>query len=94
MTLFKKLILSIFKVISFKFYNKILFLISNLELQKIRANYLNYKNINQAELKVFSQNGEDGIIDFLINQLKIEKPKFVEIGVNSPPFFILQKPSQ
>ena len=32
-------------------------------------------------LKIFSQFGEDGIIDFLLNRLKIFKPKFIEIGV-------------
>ena len=36
--------------------------------------------LNQTELKIFSQNGEDGIIDYLTFQLGIKKPKFVEIG--------------
>ena len=33
------------------------------------------------EFKVFSQNGEDGIIDYLLYSLNIQKPKFLEIGV-------------
>ena len=46
-----------------------------------RKNYANIKDINQVELKVFSQNGEDGIIDYLLETLSIKKPKFIEIGV-------------
>ena len=46
-----------------------------------RKNYANLKNLNNIEYKVFSQSGEDGIIDFLLNNLKIIKPKFIEIGV-------------
>ena len=46
-----------------------------------RKNYANLKNLNNIEYKVFSQSGEDGIIDFLLHNLKIIKPKFIEIGV-------------
>tara|TARA_B100000965_G_C19596512_1_gene760497 strand:+ start:1126 stop:2040 length:915 start_codon:yes stop_codon:yes gene_type:complete len=46
-----------------------------------RLNYNKIKNINDLDFKVFSQNGEDGIIDYFLYQLKIKKPKFVEIGV-------------
>ena len=46
-----------------------------------RNNYKNLITLNDIEYKVFSQSGEDGIIDFLLNSLKIVKPKFVEIGV-------------
>ena len=45
--------------------------------------YENFKSINDAELKIFSQNGEDGIIDFLLFKLSIKNPKFVEIGVEN-----------
>ena len=37
-------------------------------------NYKDIKNINQVEYKVFSQNGEDGIIDF-IKSIKYTKSK-------------------
>ena len=46
-----------------------------------RKNYENLRNLNDIEYKVFLQSGEDGIIDFLLSNLKIEKPKFIEIGV-------------
>ena len=49
----------------------------------LRANYSKIKNINDLDFKIFSQNGEDGIIDYLLHSLKIDKPKFVEIGVGA-----------
>ena len=51
----------------------------NLNLMK--NSYNDIIELNQTELKIFSQNGEDGIIDYLTFQLGIKKPKFVEIGV-------------
>ena len=47
----------------------------------MRKNYKNISNLNEVDFKVFSQNGEDGIIDYLLFSLQIEKPKFIEIGV-------------
>ena len=47
----------------------------------IREKYKKIKNINDLDYKVFSQYGEDGIIDYLLHSLKIDKPKFVEIGI-------------
>ncbi|OUU53356.1 MAG: hypothetical protein CBC25_00690 [Pelagibacteraceae bacterium TMED65] len=46
-----------------------------------RQNYKKYENLHEADYKVFSQTGEDGIIDYLIYSLKIKKPSFIEIGV-------------
>lgn len=39
------------------------------------------KSIQDAEFKVFSQWGDDGIIQYLINYLEIENKIFVEFGV-------------
>ena len=39
------------------------------------------ENISNFEFRVFSQWGEDGIIQFLINNIKIKHKKFVEFGV-------------
>jgi hypothetical protein len=39
------------------------------------------KNIRQAEFSVYSQWGDDGIIDFLVNYLDIPEKKFIEFGV-------------
>ena len=41
------------------------------------------KKINDYEFKVFSQFGEDGIINFLIEKLKIKNKFFIEFGVEN-----------
>jgi len=64
-----------------KFINSLNFNIGLNSLLQNRNLYDKGKNINEFELKINSQNGEDGIIDFLLNKLKILKPNFVEIGV-------------
>ena len=38
------------------------------------------KNINDYELSLFSQNGEDGILDFIFEVIGVKNRKFVEIG--------------
>ena len=47
---------------------------------ELRKKYSEYKSIKESEFKVFSQNGEDGIVDYLLNKLSIENAKFIEIG--------------
>ena len=39
------------------------------------------ENINDNELRVFSQFGEDGIINFLIKQINLKTKTFIEFGV-------------
>jgi hypothetical protein len=39
------------------------------------------KSINDHEFKVFSQWGEDGIIQYLINSIEIKNKNFIEFGV-------------
>ena len=41
------------------------------------------ENIHLAEFKVFSQWGDDGIIQFLVNYLDINDKRFVEFGVEN-----------
>jgi len=41
------------------------------------------KNLRDAEFKVFSQWGEDGIIQYLIKNIDIENETFVEFGVEN-----------
>jgi len=41
------------------------------------------KNINEAEFQVFSQFGDDGIIQYLVNKLDIPHKTFVEFGVEN-----------
>ena len=48
-----------------------------------KKTYSDVKKFDQIYYKIFSQNGEDGIIDYLIEKLKIENLKFVELGVGT-----------
>jgi hypothetical protein len=45
-----------------------------------RAYYDSIRDIRQAEVSVFSQNGEDGILDFILEKCQIPKPTFLELG--------------
>jgi hypothetical protein len=47
------------------------------------SNLKNIKKLNQAYFKVFSQDNEDGIIQFLLKSLDIDQVKFVEIGTQN-----------
>lgn len=47
--------------------------------QQVLAN----KSINDNEFRVFSQWGEDGIIQFLLRSINIEEKKFIEFGVEN-----------
>ena len=51
-------------------------------LAEIKKNNV-YQNLNDSEFKSFSQFGEDGIIQYLINNLKISNKKFIEFGVEN-----------
>ena len=58
-----------------------IFMIGTSHILNMRKNYTNIKNLEEVDYKIYSQNGEDGILDYLLTRLKIEKPKFIEIGV-------------
>ena len=75
--IFIKILNKLFK----NFFNKKLLMIGTSHILNMRKNYKNISNLNEVDFKVFSQNGEDGIIDYLLFSLHIEKPKFIEIGV-------------
>ena len=63
--------------------DKLFFCIGINQLTSCRRRYKNFETLYEAELKVFSQNGEDGIIDYLVHQLDILSPNFVEIGIGN-----------
>lgn len=44
---------------------------------------MNSKNINDYEFKIFSQFGDDGIIQYLIKHIAIENQTFIEFGVEN-----------
>ena len=61
-----------------KFISSIQYSIGLSHITIMRKNYKKIRNINDLEYKVFSQKGEDGIIDYLLHSLKISKPKFIK----------------
>ena len=74
-------LINILKFFFKKRFDKSLILNADSHFYFKRRHYSNIKNLKDLEFKVFSQNGEDGIIDYLIYALNIKKLKFVEIGV-------------
>lgn len=48
-----------------------------------RPTYASVKNIQEAEFSVFSQWGDDGIIQYLIHTLDIRNKTFIEFGVQN-----------
>ena len=78
----KKIVLFLKKINLEKFlFDKLIFYIGLNQILENRKNYNDVKNIQEIELKIFSQNGEDGIIDYLIYKLKLNSFNFVEMGV-------------
>jgi len=88
MKFIKKLLRSLQKSIKSKIFGDVY---KRLDEQKfVEANvffgnrsqyYDKAKDLDEVNFKVFSQNGEDGIIDFILYKLNIKIPKFIEIGV-------------
>lgn len=65
-----------------KFSEANMFLNAKLNIDRINK-LTNINNISDTEFKVFSQWGEDGIIQYLINKIPIEHKIFVEFGVEN-----------
>ncbi len=42
-----------------------------------------FKNLWDAEVKIYSQWGEDGILNFLVSSMGISKPRILEVGVGN-----------
>lgn len=62
-------------------FDKIIFCLGDINISNNKLRYSKISQLSDVEVKVFSQNGEDGIIDYLLNKLKIDSKNFVEIGV-------------
>ena len=60
---------------------KNIFLTGSSHLSLAKFNYDKITNLDEVDFKIFSQFGEDGILDFLFFKLNIKKPKFLEIGI-------------
>ena len=61
--------------------SQIKFMLGTIFLNEAKKKYDLVDNLHNVEYKVFSQTGEDGIIDFLLSRINISTSKFVEIGV-------------
>ena len=61
--------------------DKVIFCIGKVQISLNRTKYDEVEDLIETEVKIFSQNGEDGIIDYLIHKLNVVKKNFVEIGV-------------
>lgn len=59
------------------------FMIGQAAVLSSRSNSQNFENLWDAEVKVFSQWGEDGILDFLCEKIGISKPNVIEIGAGN-----------
>lgn len=56
------------------------FLLAKLHIERIRS-LGNVQSLQDVEFRVFSQWGEDGIIQYLISKVPIPNPSFIEFGV-------------
>jgi hypothetical protein len=65
------------------FLDKLLYILGLNQILIKQQTYSNLTLLHEAEVKVFSQNGEDGILDYIRHQLKIDIPNFIEIGVGN-----------
>lgn len=59
------------------------FMVGQAAVISSRSNSQNFENLWDAEVKVFSQWGEDGILDFLCEKIGISKPNIIEIGAGN-----------
>ena len=48
-----------------------------------RQSYSKVKNLWDAEVKVYSQWGEDGILDYICEIVELAKPRVLEIGAGN-----------
>jgi len=71
------------KIIFKKFFERKILLLGRSHFLNYRHKYKSLKNTSDLDYKVFSQNGEDGIIDYLLFSLNIITPKFIEIGIGN-----------
>ena len=63
--------------------DRVIFCIGKVQISLNRNKYDEVEDLIETEVKIFSQNGEDGIIDYLVHKLKVDKKNFVEIGVGN-----------
>ncbi len=58
-------------------------LLASAAINAMRSRKLEIKSLWEAEVRVFSQWGEDGILTYLLDSVGITKPKILEIGAGN-----------
>lgn len=82
----KRVILRIISKLKLYFNNDISnfhFLIGQNAILASRSMSEKFQNLWDAEVKVFSQWGEDGILDYLCESLDLSKPRVLEVGAGN-----------
>jgi len=64
-------------------FDKIMFCVGQVQISQNKNKYEEIADLTETEVKIFSQNGEDGIINYLVDKLKLNNKNFVEIGVGN-----------
>lgn len=64
-------------------FDKIMFCVGQVQISQNKNKYEEITDLTETEVKIFSQNGEDGIINYLVDKLKLNNKNFVEIGVGN-----------
>lgn len=80
---------SIIKLLYKKIYNKLNYdvqkalLLNGKILSELNNNKQKINSLDEVEFQVYSQRGEDGIIQYIINKIEIPNKIFVEFGVET-----------
>ena len=64
-------------------FDKIMFCVGQVQISQNKNKYEEITDLTETQVKIFSQNGEDGIINYLVDKLKLNNKNFVEIGVGN-----------
>jgi hypothetical protein len=78
-----RILLNLIKKMNIESITSLKLMIGQSAILSSRTGSNKFTNLWDAEVKVFSQWGEDGILDFICETLKISKPKVVEIGAGN-----------
>ena len=80
LTMLKKLIRKILDRLFLRKFDDIKIQKGQLFERQLETNIQNIKDLNETYFKIFSQDYEDGIIQYFLKSLNIQDVKFVEIG--------------
>lgn len=78
-----KVLSKILQLVNNYFFESQKILIGQMATQMSKMNKSHSKMLWDYEVKVFSQWGEDGILDFLCSELEIFKPRMLELGAGN-----------